>query len=77
MEQSTIKLSKKIKKDLEKQKNHSKETYQDVITRLLQYYTEDDDYLSTQDIKEIEEGVADIKAGRTYTTKELNKELGL
>ncbi len=77
MEQSTIKLSKKIKKDLEKQKNHSKETYQDVITRLLQHYKEDEDYLSPQDIKDIEEGLADIKAGRTYTTKELSKKLGL
>jgi predicted transcriptional regulator len=33
----------------------------------------DDDDLSTQDIKNIEEGLADIKAGRTYTTKELSK----
>ena len=76
MEQSTIKLSKKIKNDLKKQINHPGETYEDVITRLLKI-TQEDDLLSKQVIKNIEEGIADIKAGRVYTSEQVRKRLGL
>jgi predicted transcriptional regulator len=76
MEQSTIKLSKKTKNDLKRQMNHPGETYESVITRLLQV-TQEDDVLSKQVIKNIEEGVADIKAGRVYTSEQVKKRLGL
>lgn len=76
MEQSTIKISKKIKNDLRKQMNHPKETYESVITRLLKI-TQEDDVLSKSTIKNIEEGVADIKAGRVYTSEQVKKKLGL
>ena len=76
MEQSTIKLSKKIKNDLKKQMNHSGETYETVIVRLLKI-TQADDVLSPSIIKNIEEGVADIKAGRVYTSEQVKKKLGL
>lgn len=76
MEQSTIKLSKKIKNDLKKQMNHPGETYESVITRLLKI-AQDDDVLSKTVIKNIEEGVADIKAGRVYTSEQVKKKLGL
>ena len=76
MEQSTIKISKKIKKELKKQMNHPNETFESIITRLLKK-SQQDDMLTEEVIKNIEEGVADIKAGRVYTTEQLNKELGL
>lgn len=76
MEQSTIKLSKKIKNDLKKQMNHPKETYETVIARLLKM-TQEDDVLSKTTIKNIEDGVADIKAGRVYTSEQVKKKLGL
>lgn len=76
MEQSTIKLSKKIKNDLKKQMNHPKETYETVIARLLKI-TQEDEALSKTTIKNIEEGIADIKAGRTYTSEQVKKKLGL
>jgi len=76
MEQSTIKLSKKIKNDLRKQMNHPGETYEMVISRLLKI-TQEDDVLSESVIKNIEEGVADIKAGRVYTSEQVKKKLGL
>jgi len=76
MEQSTIKLSKKIKNDLKKQMNHPKETYETVIARLLKN-TLEDEVLSKATIKNIEEGVADIKAGRVYTSEQVKKKLGL
>lgn len=76
MEQSTIKLSKKIKNDLKKQMNHSGETYEVVIARLLKI-AQQDDTLSNQVIKNIEAGIADIKAGRVYTSEQVKKKLGL
>jgi predicted transcriptional regulator len=76
MEQSTIKLSKKLKNELRKQMNHSRETYETVIARLLKI-TQEDHVLSEEVIKNIEEGVADIKAGRVYTSEQVKKKLGL
>jgi predicted transcriptional regulator len=76
MEQSTIKLSKKVKNDLKKQMNHPGETYETVIIRLLKT-TQEDDVLSEQVIKNIEAGIADIRAGRVYTSEQVKKKLGL
>ena len=76
MEQSTIKLSKKLKNELRKKMNHPRETYEAVIARLLKI-TQEDDVLSEEVIKNIEEGVADIKAGRVYTSQQVKKKLGL
>jgi len=75
MEQSTIKLSKKLKNDLRKQMNYPGETYEMVIARLVKITQ--DDILSKEVIKNIEEGVADIKAGRVYTSEQVKKRLGL
>jgi hypothetical protein len=76
MEQSTIKLSKKLKNDLKKQMNHPRETYESVITRLLKI-NQEDDILSDEVIKNIEEGIADIKAGRVYASDQVKRKLGL
>lgn len=76
MEQSTIKLSKKTKNELKKQMYYSGETYESVIKRLLES-VEQDDFLSPQVIKNIEEGIADIKAGRVYSSDQVKKRLGL
>ena len=76
MEQSTIKLSKKIKNELRKQMNHPSETYETVIARLLKN-TQEDDILSDEVIRNIEEGLADIKAGRVYTSDQVKRKLGL
>jgi predicted transcriptional regulator len=76
MEQSTIKLSKKVKNDLKKQMNHPGETYETVIIRLLKI-TQEDDVLSEHVIKNIEAGIADIRAGRVYTSEQVKKKLGL
>lgn len=76
MEQSTVRLSKKIKNELKRQMNHSSETYESVIARLLKN-SQEDDVLSPATIKNIEEGVADIKAGRVHTSEQVRKRLGL
>lgn len=76
MEKTTIRLSKKIKRDLKKQMIHPKDTYESVIARLL-YMSQPDDFLSEKVIKDIKKGMADIKAGRVYTTEQVKKRLGL
>ncbi len=76
MEQSTIRLSKKLKNELKKQMNYSGETYESVIERLLTNGKEDD-FLSAEVIKNIEEGLADIKAGRVYTTEQVKRKFGI
>ena len=76
MVRTTIQLNKKTKDVLEKQKLYPNETFDQIIQRLMQKRDYDDE-LSSQTIKNIEEGVKDIKAGRAYTTEQLNKELGL
>lgn len=76
MARTTIQLDKRTKDVLEKQKLYPNETFDQIIQRLVQK-TDYDDELSPQTIKNIEEGIADIKEGRVYTTEQLNKELGL
>ena len=55
--------------------NYPGETYEAVIVRLVKITQ--DDVLSKEVIKNIEEGVADIKAGRVYTSEQVKKRLGL
>ncbi len=76
MVRTTIQLDEKTKTGLRKQRLYPNETFDQIIQRLLQ--KEDcDDELSPETIKNIEEGIADIKEGRVYTTAQLNKELQL
>ena len=56
--------------------NHPRETYETVIARLLKNIQEDE-VLSEEIIKNIEEGIADIKAGRVYTSDQVKKKLGI
>ncbi|MGI0141822.1 MAG: hypothetical protein ACREBF_04205 [Candidatus Micrarchaeales archaeon] len=74
METTTIQIRKTLKKKLEELKIYSNETMDQLIERLAESKI-DHEPLSAEEIKGIEEGLADIKAGRVYTTKQLKKEL--
>ncbi len=76
METTTIQITRTLKKKLEGLKVYPNETMDHVIERLTESKM-DREPLSAEEIKEIEEGLVDIKAGRTYTTKQLKKELGI
>lgn len=76
METTTIQIRKSLKKRLEGLKIHQNETMDQLIERLAESKI-DYEPLSAEEIKGIEEGLADIKAGRVYTTKQLKKELGI
>ena len=54
-----------------------REPYDDVVNRLLNAVGEDEGILSEKTIRDLEEGVADIKAGRVYTSEQVKKKLGL
>ena len=69
---TTIQLSQEMKKVLEGMKIHPRETYEEVLERLL----EDLQELSEQTKKEIEQAVRDIKAGKYRTHQQLKDELG-
>ena len=76
MSATTMKLSVKIKKQLEKTRNYPKESLESVVSRLLKYHAENA-ILTDDEIEDVQQGLEDIKAGRVYTTEQLNKELGL
>lgn len=73
---TSIQIEKEIKARLDKLKNHPRETYNEILVRLLKI-AQDDDILSPAVIKNIEEGIADIKAGRVYSSAQVKKKLGL
>lgn len=73
MAATTIQLSQEMKKVLEGMKLHPRETYEEVLERLL----EDLQELNGQTKKEIEQAIRDIKAGKYRTHQQLKDELGL
>jgi predicted transcriptional regulator len=76
--EATIKVTPEVKGRLDRLKNYPRETYNDVIDRLTRDALEEAaGELTEEDIRDIEEAIADIKAGRVYTTEELKRELGI
>lgn len=76
METTTIQIRKALKKKLEELKAYPNETMDQLIERLADSKI-DYEPLSEEDIKGIEQGLADIRAGRVYTTEQIKKELGI
>jgi len=74
---ATIRVAPEVKGRLDKLKKYPQETYNEVIDRLTRDALEEAaEELTEEDIRDIEEAIEDIKAGRVYTTKELMRELG-
>ena len=72
MATTTIQLSKDMKRKLEATKLHPRETYEEVLERLLEDLRE----LNEETKKEIEEAVREIKAGEFRTHEQLKAEMG-
>ena len=72
MATTTIQLSQEMKRILGEMKLHPRETYEEVLERLLEDLRE----LNEQTKKEIEEAIRDIKAGKYRTHQQLKDELG-
>lgn len=77
---TTIQVSNKVKRELEGFKDYPRETYAEVIKKLIEIAKEDEESkmeLSEETLKGLKEAEEDIKKGRVYTTAQVKKELGL
>ena len=72
MAATTIQVSQEMKAALERLKLHPRETYEEVIERLLEDLRE----LSQETKREIERAVREIKAGKYRTHAQLKAEMG-
>ena len=75
---TTIQLEQKVKKSLTELKMFSNETYNDVIKRLVNIITqENEEELSSETIADIQKSLEDIKAGRVHAHEDVRKMLNL
>lgn len=72
MASTTIQLSRAMKENLEGMKLHPRETYEEVLERLLEDLRE----LSAETKKEIAQARREIKAGKYRTYEQLKAEMG-
>jgi hypothetical protein len=73
---TTIVLHRETKARLDELKRHPRETYNDVVDHLVDMAI-DDEPLSEETLKRIDEALEDLKQGRYYTEKEIKEELGI
>ena len=73
---TTIQVTEKTKNALERMKLFPRETYEEVICRLIEI-SDEEETLSTETIHTIERALEDVKSGRMYSTEEVKKELGI
>jgi len=73
---STIYIREDLKEKLQELKRHPKESYNDVIERLVTRSV-DHEPLSTEAIKGLEEALDDIKHHRMYSEEEVMAEFGV
>jgi predicted transcriptional regulator len=72
---SSIYIREDLKTQLNTLKRHPKESYNDVIERLVNLAV-DDEPLSADAIRGLEEGLRDIKAGNLISEEDIRKKYG-
>ena len=72
---TTVRMRTDTKALLDDLKLSPRETYDDVVRRLAES-AYDDEPLTPEEIKAMEEGIADIKAGRVRPLRDVMKDLG-
>lgn len=70
---STIQIKKETKKTLQSMKLHPRETYEEVIERMIEDLSELDEHTR----KEIEKARKEIESGKFVTHEQLKRDLGL
>ncbi len=73
---TSIQLQPGTKARLDELKDHPRETYDDVVNRLIQCAI-DDEPLSEEALADMAAALDDIKSGRTYTHEQVKQELGI
>jgi len=76
MPPTTIQLQPEVKESLDQLKKHPRESYNEVIRRLVQSRL-DEEPLSEETIEGIEEALEDIRKGRLHAEEEIKKEFGV
>ena len=71
---TTVKIDPEVRDRLRDLRRHPRELYSDVIARLTRMAV-DDEPLSDETIQRIEEGLAEIRAGRTRRLEDVMAEL--
>ncbi len=72
---TTIQIKTDTLKRLKEMKVYARESYDEVINNILD--NDEVEVLTEEDIKEIEEGLADVKAGRIRSIESIAKEFGV
>jgi predicted transcriptional regulator len=72
---TSVRMRTETKALLDDLKLNPRETYDDVVRRLAEA-AYDDEPLTPEEIEAMEEGIADLKAGRSRSLDEIMKELG-
>lgn len=70
---TTIQVTEGGRDRLRELRIHPRETYNDVIERILA----DDDELSEAALSDIQEALEDVRDGRLYSNEQVGRELGL
>jgi len=73
---TSIQIENKTKTKLEKLKIFPRESYNDVVNRLLKI-AQDDDTLDPSTIKDLEDALDDVKKGRLISHKQVKQKHGL
>lgn len=74
--ETTILIKRGVKRELDELKVHPRESYNDVIERLINV-KKDTKELSEETLRDIEQSLREIKSGRTHTLEEVEKRLGI
>ena len=79
METTTIQISSKTKRKLTEIKDYSRETYDEVVSKLISIFEtlSKEPELKEEILMEIEQARKEIKAGKGISTKQLLKDLGV
>ncbi len=72
MSMTMIKIRKDTAERLRALKEHERQTYDDVINKVIAAKAEE---LSQEDLQHIEAGLRDLKEGRVYSSKEVARRL--
>lgn len=72
MEQTSIAVSKKSKKEWERFKNYKQESFEAMINRILKSQAEEDhELLTRKDILDIKKSISEMKQGKFKTLKQM------
>ena len=74
---TSIQLQNKTKSKLDKMKVFPRESYDDIVNRLINVAHDDEGILIKNTIKDLENSLADVKAGKLVSHDEVKRKHGL